>query len=155
MFAKFRGREILIKIGSNLDFNAFFASLFCFANLENFIYDCNFCIWQSCIFHFLRPREISPARKTHRNSQVPQFREKASNPAIFRACDTFHFWQKAFDETVFEKLFHFHRENGRSFNRDKRDSHLRSRSMEKHLWPNSSPVVYVVKLFWRKSRNAA
>ena len=29
-----------------------------------------FRVWQTCIFHFSRPREISRARKTHRNSQV-------------------------------------------------------------------------------------
>ena len=30
-----------------------------------------FRVWQTCIFHFSRPREISRTRKIHRNSQVP------------------------------------------------------------------------------------
>ena len=107
----------------NFDFEAFFASFFCFANLEkilnalqfymsgsacfsffaanvqaknqsksemnlilidfSLIYISRFLVkfpkfftkfhtWQYLIFHFSRRREISRARKTHRNSQVQE-----------------------------------------------------------------------------------
>ena len=75
-FAKKRS-EKSIKIGSNLYFNAFFASLFCFAFLlrklgKNFKMIAIFRVWQTCIFHFSLPCKISRAQKMHWNSQVPK-----------------------------------------------------------------------------------
>ena len=65
LFAKFCGREILIKIGSNLDFNAFFASVFCFANLGNFFYRLQFFAFGSPVFFVFRGGAKFRARKIH------------------------------------------------------------------------------------------